>query len=327
MILAPTIARPPAAKAVAGPEEPLRRVGWRALGTDCALQFACADPARAEAFGQAAIAWVGRFEARYSRFRPDSLLSRVNAAAGGDWVEVDAEMEQMPELSGALHFMTQGALDVTALPLLRLWNFKDDAAPAPGEAQVAEAKRRVGWGRVERQPGRVRLPEPGMAIDFGGWGKEFAVDAVAQIGKDHGLAALMVDFGRDLRAVGQPPGRPAWHVGIEDPANPEKCWGSIAVTDAGVASSGDYRRGRTIGGRRFGHIIDPRTGWPVANGCTQVTVVAPTCLQAGALSTAAFVLGPEAGLRLIQDTFGAEACLLTARARHQTRGFFRHVVT
>ncbi len=233
----------------------------------------------------------------------------------------------MLNLSGSLHFMTQGVLDVTSLPLLRLWDFRAATPQIPTEEAIAEAKKRVGWAKVQRSPGKVFLPEAGMALDFGGWGKEFAVDAVAQLAPAHGITALLVDFGRDLRAMGLPPGKPAWHVGLENPESPGNCWGSIAVTDRGVASSGDYVRGFTHEGRRYGHIVDPRTGWPVSNGCLQATVIAPTCLQAGVLSTAAFVLGADAGIRLIQETFGAEGCLLTTRARHQTRGFFRYVVT
>jgi thiamine biosynthesis lipoprotein len=173
----------------------------------------------------------------------------------------------------------------------------------------------------------VRLPLAGMALDFGGWGKEYAVDAVAEIGRRHGLTRLLVDFGHDLRAIGAAPGKPAWHVGLEDPIQPDKIWGSLGVADRGVASSGDYRRHFTVNGRRYGHIVDPRTGVPVQNRCRQVTVLAPTCLQAGILSTTAFVLGPMEGLQLISDTYQADGCLLTDTARHQTRNFFHHAVS
>lgn len=327
MILSPAQTRAVAAPVATGTEQPLRKVVWWALGTDCSLQFACADDTRTESFVSAAKAWVERFEARYSRFRPDSLVSRINAAAGGDWVEVDAEMDQMLTLCGSVHFMTQGILDVTALPLLRLWRFSDPAPCLPTREEVAAAQRLVGWGKVRREPGRVQLPLAGMALDFGGWGKEFAVDAVAQLGVEHGLTSLLVDFGHDIRAVGQPPGRPAWHVGLEDPTAPGTARGSVAAVNVGIASSGDYQRGVTIDGRRYGHIIDPRTGWPVANGCVQVTVIAPSCVQAGLLSTSAFVLGPEAGLRLIGETYGTEGRILTSRARHQSRGFYRYEAT
>jgi thiamine biosynthesis lipoprotein len=136
-----------------------------------------------------------------------------------------------------------------------------------------------------------------------------------------------VDFGHDLRAVGRPPGRPAWHIGLEDPRNPGRADGSLAVIDRGVASSGDYLRSFTIAGKRYGHIVDPRTGWPVAHGCMQATVVAPSCLQAGVLSTTAFVLGVPAGIAFIQSVPGAEGLLITENTRAQTRGFFHHVAT
>lgn len=326
MMISSATSRPPAGPTATGPVEPLRRIAWPALGTECVIQFAGGDPAAVATFGHKAIAWVAQFEQRYSRFRPDSLVSRINAAAGQGWTEVDAEMEQMLELSAAVHFMTQGVLDVTALPLIRLWNFKAATPRIPSDEEIAQARRKVGWSKVQRAPGKVLLPEPGMALDFGGWAKEFAVDAVAQMAREHGIPSVLVDFGHDLRASGLPPGKPAWHIGLEDPAQPGATWGSLGITDAGVASSGDYLRSFTLQGKRYGHILDPRSGWPVANGLRQATVVAATCFQAGLLSTAAFVLGPEAGLRLIQGTFGAEGCLVGEKTRHQTRGFYRYVV-
>jgi len=307
---------------------PVRRHRWTALGTTCEVQFACADDALAARFETGAVAWVADFEARYSRFRPDSVIGRINAAAGREWVEIDAEMEQLLDFCASVHFLTQGTLDVTATPVLRLWDYKAAAPRVPTDAEVAAALRLVGWAKVQRVPGRVFLPEPGMALDFGGWGKEYAVDAVAALARSLGITRALVDFGHDLHAVGAAPGKPGWHVGLEDPANPTgPCRGSLAAADLAVASSGDYLRGFTVGGRRYGHIIDPRTGRPVANGCRQATVVAPTCLQAGVLSTTLFILGPEAGLRLAGQTMGVEAHILTDRAVHQTRGFFRHVVS
>jgi thiamine biosynthesis lipoprotein len=318
----------PLAAAVTGPAAPLRYLRWPALGTKCEVQYVCADEAAAKNFEGAVTGWVGAFEAKYSRFRPDSLVSRINSAAGRDWVEVDAEMERFLDLSNSLHFLTQGLLDVTALPLMRLWDYKAAVPRIPTAAEIAAARRLVGWKRVERTPGRVRLPEAGMAIDFGGWGKEYAVDVVAEIARDHRITCALVDFGHDLHAIGAAPGKPGWHIGLEDPTRPGiACWGSLAVTNHGVASSGDYLRGFTVNGVRYGHIVDPRTGFPVAHGARQVTVIAPTCLQAGILSTTAFIMEPAEGIRFIQESMEAEGCILTARARHQTRGFFNYVVT
>jgi thiamine biosynthesis lipoprotein len=315
----------PTAPAAAGP---LRFRKWPALGTRCELQYVCADNRAANAFESEVVGWVAAFEAKYSRFRPESLISRINAAAGQGWVEIDAEMEQFLDLSGSLYQLSQGVLDVTALPLMRLWDYRAENPRIPSESEIAAAKRLVGWQKVQRTPGRVRLPEPGMALDFGGWGKEYAVDIAAQIAKRHGLTNVLVDFGHDLFVLGTAPGKPGWHIGLEDPARPGKdCWSSIAARDCGVASSGDYVRGFTIDGKRYGHIVDPRTGWPVANGCKQVNVIAKACLQAGVLATSIFILGPEKGLPLVHGLMGAEACVLTDKDRHQKKGFFHYVVT
>jgi thiamine biosynthesis lipoprotein len=255
-------------------------------------------------------------------------VSRINAAAGGDWVAVDTEMEHMLNFCASLHFMTKGVMDVTATPVLRLWDYKSAAPRIPSGAEISAALRLVGWSKVQRAHGKVRLPEAGMALDFGGWGKEYAVDAVAALARTHGLTDVLVDFGHDLMAFGAPPGKPGWHIGLEDPANPGgACKGSLAASNIGVASSGDYLRGFTIEGKRYGHIINPATGWPVANGCRQVTVVAPSCLLAGALSTSIFILGPDAGLLLASEIMGAEARIVTTTAVHQSRNFFHYVVS
>ncbi len=307
---------------------PLRLLRWPALGTQCEVQYVCADAAAARAFEAETVAWVGAFERKYSRFRPDSLVSRINAAAGGGWTEVDAEMDGFLDLCASLHHLSGGILDVTALPVMRLWDYKSAQPRVPALAEITAARRLVGWAKVERRPRGIRLPLAGMAIDFGGWGKEYAVDMVAQIAVRHGLAQVLVDFGHDLCAVGCAPGKPGWHVGLEDPARPgTDCWSSIAARDCGVACSGDYLRGFTLNGRRYGHIVDPRTGWPVANGCRQVTAIARSCLQAGVLSTTVFILGPAAGLRLVGEMMGAEAVVVTEHARHQTKGFQNYVVT
>jgi len=308
---------------------PLRKLSFPALGTQCEVQYAApGGDDQARDFERRAASWVHAFEAKYSRFRPDSLLSAINAAAGSSWVPVDSEMEDLFKLCDTLLFMTQGVLDPTSLPLIALWNWKAPHPTIPPADRIAAARRLVGWSKVQRAPGKVFLPEAGMALDFGGFGKEYAVDIVARLALECGIANVLVDFGHDVRILGAPPGRPAWHIGLEDPARPGSASGSIALTgNRAVASSGDYIRSFTIAGRRYGHIIDPRTGWPVAHGATQSTVIAGTCLQAGVLSTTSFVLGVPAGIDFIQSFAGAEGLILTEKTRAQTRGFFQYVVS
>ena len=319
---------PEPAPAGTGTTLPLRRLAFRAMATQCEVQYAApGGDQQAKRFEAAAEGWVHAFEAKYSRFQPGSIVSRINDAAGKDWVPVDPETEGLLAMCDTLFFMTRGILDPSALPLIRIWNWKATPPVVPDAAAIAAALRLVGWSKVKRQPGKVFLPEPGMALDFGGFGKEYAVDIVALLAKDHGIESSLVDFGHDLRASGAPPGRPAWHIGLEDPKNPGKNWGSVGLTRKSIASSGDYIRSFTFAGKRYGHIIDPRTGWPVANGCTQCTVIAETCLQAGMLSTSAFIAGVQAGLEMIRSVPGAEGIILTEKERAQTRGFFNYVAS
>lgn len=318
----------PAPRAVAtGGAHGTERVTFPALGTTCEVQFVAPEPAAGRAFGVEVVNWVQAFEAKYSRFRPDSLISRINASAGEPgWIEVDADAEHMFALADQVYVLTRGILDPTMLPLLRVWNYKATPPQLPSADAVAAALRLVGWPRLRREPGRVQLPEAGMGLDLGGFGKEYAVDAVAALGRARGITNLLVDFGHDVHAQGGPLDAPCWLVGVENPRQLGTSLLALALNGRGVASSGNGIRCFTIDGRSYGHIIDPRTGQPVWNGVQQVTVVANSCLEAGLLATTAVVLGAEEGLRLIEEFFGAEALILADGREFQTRGFCQYVI-
>jgi thiamine biosynthesis lipoprotein len=164
-----------------------------------------------------------------------------------------------------------------------------------------------------------------MGIDLGGIGKEFAVDQLVSMAREHGISDVMIDIGQDIRVTGHSPGKDAWYIGLEEPDRPGECWTAVRLTDQAVATSGDYFRSFTIDDRRYGHILDPRTGLPVRNSCQAVSVIAPNCVMAGILSTAAFILGAEEGLKLIREQRSAEACITTEYARHQSRRFSSYV--
>jgi FAD:protein FMN transferase len=304
----------------------VRCLEFKALGTNCRIKFRLADEHKALGFAADALAWIDRFEAKFSRFRPSSLVSRINAAAGGDWVPVDAEMEHMLNLADDLHQRTDGILDPTILPLLRVWDWKKAHRKLPEAAEVKAALALTGWRKVERRPGAVRLPEAGMGLDFGGFGKEYAVDYLARIARQSGITDALVDLGRDIFALGGNGAHPFWHVGIEDGNKPGNCWGGLAVTDHAVSASGDYARFFTHQGVRYGHILDPRTGWPVANGMRAVTVIARSCLEAGVYSTAVFVLGPRDGLHLASLARGVEVCAQSESGIEGSRGFGQYLV-
>jgi len=299
-----------------------QELSFAALGSPCRVRFA-APPSAAKTLPDAILQWVAQFEARYSRFIPTSLVSRITAAAGREWVETDPETDQLLALCHEAHFITRGTFDPTALPLIRLWDWKANPAVLPDEAAIAAAKQKVGWRKVQRAPGKVFLPEPGMALDLGGIGKEYAVDQVAQLAVHSGATSVLVDFGHDVRVHGPPPDKkPAWHIGLEDPMQPGRCWTGLAANNQSVATSGDYLRNFVHAGKRYGHILDVRTGRPVANGCRAVSVIAPTCTIAGMLSTTAFVLGPEEGLRLLDATYQAAGCIVTESRTFASRRFY-----
>ena len=297
-------------------------LAFNAVGSPCRVEFAAATPALAQEIGRQIVLWISTFEATYSRFIPTSLVSRINQAAGKDWVPIDPETERLLALCHEMNFLTRGVFDPTSLPLIQLWNWKQQPPVIPEDAAIQATLAKVGWRKVQRAPGKIRLPEPGMGIDLGGMGKEYAVDQAAGLALQAGATSVLVDFGHDVHVQGPPPEKkPAWHIGLEDPRRPGQCWTGLAVNNMAVASSGDYLRGFTAGGRRYGHILDVRTGKPVANGCLGASAAAPSCTLAGMLSTAAFVLGPQEGIRLIDSTFGAVGCVVTENGTVMSRRF------
>lgn len=302
------------------------KLGFKAMGTWCQITFVPVSPASTKEFKRAVLRWVAGFEAKYSRFIPDSLIGRINAAAGQHWVEIDDDASRIFTLCEELIFITSGAFDPTALPLIQLWNWKAQPPVVPTDAAVQRARQLVGWHHVQRRPGAIFLPREGMCLDLGGVGKEYAVDSAVKLALVHGIQNVLVDFGQDVHARGNPPGKEAWHIGLEDPKKPGTCWASVGARNVAVATSGDYLRCFEVAGKRYGHIIDPRTGYPVANGCRSVAVVAPSCTVAGVLSTTAFIFGATEGLHLIETYHGAEGCILTETSQHQTRRFDAHVI-
>lgn len=304
----------------------LSALTFHALGTRCRVLVVEPTRAAADAYFDHLLDWIADFEAKYSRFLEGSLIGQINAAAGRNWVETDPETDRLFQLCADLHFFTRGAFDPTALPLLRCWNWKANPPIVPDEETLRAARALVGWNKVQRRPGAVFLPTAGMGIDLGGIGKEYAVDLAVSMAAQHGIQNVLVDFGQDIRAQGVPPGRPAWHVGLENPRQPGTCWGSVAVLNHAVATSGDYLRHFVHQGRRYGHILDPRTGYPVENDCLAVSVVAPSCTTAGILTTTAFILGPPEGYRLINDFHGASGAVLTQHGNCITPRFYEHLV-
>jgi thiamine biosynthesis lipoprotein len=208
-------------------------------------------------------------------------------------VTLDEEAAALIDYSAACHDGSDGRFDITSGVLRRVWTF-DGGTRVPDDAAVHEALRLVGWSRVRWEKPVLTLPA-GMEIDLGGIGKEYAVDRAAARIADHTEAAFLVNFGGDLFASGPRRDNRAWGVGLDDPARSgEAVLGTFDLAAGALATSGDARRFVMHEGRRLGHILDPRTGWPVEGAPRAVTVLGRTCLEAGTLATLAMLQGPNA---------------------------------
>jgi len=258
---------------------------FKAMGGPCRLRLEAAGAAQARLAIDAAVAEVQRLERKYSRYTADSLTTAINRAAGKS-VAIDAETAALLGYANTAWRESGGLFDLTSGVLRRAWNFRSGGVPA--QTAIDELLPLVGWERVRWDERSVCLPA-GMELDFGGCVKEYACDsAVAEL-RRHGIAAALVDLAGDMAALGAPSGADGWPVGIRHPGRRDAAVAVVKLPPGGLASSGDYERCVMIDGRRFGHILHPRTGWPVSGGLVAVSVLAPQCLVAGSSATIAML--------------------------------------
>jgi thiamine biosynthesis lipoprotein len=260
-----------------------------AMASDCAVHLCAETTEDARRLALAAEAEVHRIECRYSRYRDDSELTRINkvAQAGGD-TEVDPETAGLLAYAKACFAKSHGAFDISSGLLRAAWNF---AVPRlPDQAAIDALLPRIGLDDVSISDGRLHFAHAGIELDFGGLGKEYAADRAAEVCRHLGARHGFVDLAGDIRVIGpQPDGQP-WIIGIRHPRDPDRLVAQIPLHDGALATSGDYERFIEVDGRRYCHILDPRTGWP-GHGLSSVTVIAERCLVAGSLSTAAIAMG------------------------------------
>lgn len=272
------------------------RTSFRAMAAEHEIVVDHDDPQVARAAIDAAIADVARIEAKYSRYRDDSVTCAIARAAGGEPVAIDAETAALLAYADTCHVLSSGAFDATSGVLRRAWNFHADPPRVPLQGEIDALLPLVDWRAVERTAGTVRLARRGMELDFGGIGKEYAADRAAGLLAQHGVRHALVNLGGDLRAVGAQADGAPWRIGIRDPRGACERHGAIAwveVADAALATSGDYERHFDVDGVRYCHILDARTGWPVRHW-RSMSVVAPLAVVAGSCATIGMLLGVAA---------------------------------
>jgi thiamine biosynthesis lipoprotein len=269
------------------------------MGSPCELRLYTRSKADADAVAREGTAEVRRIESRYSRFRDDSLATRINRSAGSSrGVQVDDETASLLDYADVAFQQSDGLFDITSGVLRRVWNFK--AGRVPAQREIDALRPCIGWSKVRWTRPHLVLPVEGMEIDFGGYVKEYSADRVAELCRRRGIAHGLVDLGGDLAVIGPHPDGDAWRVGVRHPRCPEAALASIGLASGGIASSGDYERFMIVDGVRYGHILDPRTGWPVES-LAAVSVVASHCLIAGTASTIAMLKGADAGAAWLDE--------------------------
>lgn len=235
-------------------------------------------------------AW--RIEAKFSRYRDDNIVHLINTSAGRP-VTVDAETAKLLDFATTLTNLSDGRFDITCGVLRKAWRF-DGGSHVPAQSEIDALLPLIGWRRVEWRPPELCL-QPGMQIDLGGIGKEYAVDTAAAIAANmaRGVSTL-VNFGGDMAVCSsRRDGRP-WQVGIECADRPGAAASIIKLSRGALATSGDSRRFVLKDGKRYSHVLDARSGWPVLHAPRSVTVAADTCVQAGTMSTLALLRGADA---------------------------------
>jgi FAD:protein FMN transferase len=261
------------------------------MASPCELLVETGDAALARRLFEHAESEAQRIDRKFSRYRNDSLVHAINTSCGRP-VTVDDETARLIDYGEALWRLSEHRFDLTSGVLRYAWTF-DEGPVRADAALIPELRERIGWHRVRWQRPMLTLPD-GMEIDFGGIGKEYAVDLAADFAAAETDVAVLVNYGGDLRCTGRTPKAGAWRVGIESVQQSGEAARLVELKAGALATSGDARRHIEIDGVRYGHIFDARTGWPTPGAPRAVTVAADTCSQAGSYSTLAMLQGEGA---------------------------------
>lgn len=258
------------------------------MGSPCEFLICAEDRTAAANAAEAGMAEVRRIEHKYSRYRADSVISRINQAAGtGQWTDFDDETAWLFNFANTLFTNSDGLFDITSGVLRRVWNFAE--ASVPTAAQLAAVLPLIDWKAVAFRERSVLLPEAGMEIDFGGFGKEYAADAAAASLQKAGFGHGYVNLGGDIRVMGPQPDGSPWLIAIQNPRSRDETVATIPLLHGGLATSGDYEKFFVLDGKRYCHIMNPRTGMPVQYW-QSVSVAAPLAIVAGSCSTISMLL-------------------------------------
>jgi len=259
-----------------------------------------------------------RVEQKMSCFLPGSEVSRINKEAflegkkgsplAEGWIPLSDELFSLLEETVLLSKLTKGSFDITIFPLWKIWKFEGENSEVPGKGEIEKVLKLVNYNNVILKDGKIGFARKEMGIDLGGIAKGYAVDAAVNVLKKKNINSAMVNAGGDMYVLGRKQGK-FWRIGIRHPRREGEILGIIEVENKAVVTSGDYERFFFSGGKRYHHIINPKTGYP-ADECQSVTIVAEEATFADGLATGIFVLGPKEGMALIENLAGVEGVII-----------------
>ncbi len=276
-------------------EESHWSVTYAAMAGPCEILLRCKNRSEVERLASLSFIETQRIERKFSRYRDDNIVYKINNSCGKP-VAVDEEFAAIINYVDQCYNLSGGLFDITSGILRKAWKFAGEEI-TPDDKSISTLRKQVGWWQTQWDGSSLAL-RPGMEIDLGGVCKEYAVDKVAEALFQDSGAPLMVNFGGDIRAVTSEKHPTPWIVGIEDPEIENRAIGQIELSNGAVATSGDAKRFAYIDGVRMGHILDPRTGWPIKDAPRSVTVIGASCVEAGFIATLAMLQGAEAEIFL-----------------------------
>jgi thiamine biosynthesis lipoprotein len=295
------------------------------MGTFVHVVAVAKDTSTAKKCVQAALEEIRKVDDLMSDYKNDSEISRINREASEKAVKVSESTYEILQRSVEFSEMTGGAFDITIGPLVALFREAKENKIAPSMEQIDQARTKVGFEKLklDSENKTVQFSDDGMLLDLGGIAKGYAIDKAIEAAKSNGAIGAMVDIGGDVRCFGLPPvGKDHWLIGLQDPNSAIEGIGGgglmlvLKVTNAAVATSGDYQQFVLIEGKRYSHIMDRKTGTS-AEGLSSVTIIADNATDADALATSVSVMGAEKGLALIEKLPDIEAILLTSQPKSE----------
>ena len=261
------------------------------MASPCELLIETQDPLLANHLTSLAYNESKRIEQKFSRYLPSNPLSKINNSQGKP-VDIDHEIFRLMEFANSCYELSDGMFDITSGVLRKAWQFDgSDNLPSPEAIKVLMPY--IGWRKVKYDPSSITLAKD-MELDFGGIGKEYAVDCVAKLCTESAqTTSVVVNFGGDIQVTRARNNNQPWHIGIESPEDAEATK-ILKIISGGLATSGDARRYLLKDGKRYSHILNPENGYPIEDAARSVTVAAPHCIQAGLLATLALLQGANA---------------------------------